>query len=256
MTLVDMCSYYEIISTEIETSPIKIDKSETLIEKAYNIYGDVNSFWLFLFANNTINPFTLPKASKGTLLDEFSGTKTIYARSGSSELYSPEGSILTPFANTGGCAWQFSYVGNFSLTGGFAVSKAYNSFSKRTYLSEPIGLTLSVNDPVISIVSGTTYYQKLSNSGPYYTETIDFQSAITKEIPYSKTSNKETYLLLDSELPLFSKGSPPPYEPTGITQEEISFTDFVEDQSIYINAYVPYSVGYKAFSLIKQKYVV
>lgn len=251
-SIVDLCSYYEINQTEIETTPVKVDNSQTLIEKAYSIYGDVNSFWLFLFSNNTINPFKLTKQSKTTLLDDISNTTTVYARTGQYEIYSPAGSIVAPFAATGGSAWQFSYVGNFSLTGGFALAKAYNTFSKRTYLAEPVGITFSVLDMVNPIIKGETYY---ASEKVYSIETVDSQGIVTKDIKYSSTTDKEVYLSLDSELPVFKKGSGS-YEPTGVTQSEVTFTDFAETQSTYIEAYVPYAVGYKAFNLIKQKYVI
>lgn len=255
-TLVDFTSYYEISESNIQTQNLDVDKSQTLVEAGYSLYKDANSIWLFLLANKTINPFTLTKQSTSAEILDFETTTTIWGSNGSYDMYAPKGSLVTPFTGTAGSPWQFSYVGNFSLTGGFALSKEYNSFSRRTYLKELQGLTLISGSDIQIIAKGATnYYETDISATPYginLTE-VKAQDTITKESSYKQNTIDTTYLLLDSELPILAKGSSP-YEPTGITSAEVSYMDSAELSSITIKAFSPYSVGYKSFNLIEQDY--
>lgn len=256
-TLVDFTSYYEINDLNVETENLTVDKSQTLVEAAYSKYKDVNSLWLFLVANKKINPFTLTKDSSSKEILNYGETTTVHALVGAYDLYTPQGSLLTPYSATGGSAWQFSYVGNFSITGGFVLSKDYNSFSRRTYFAEPQGITLATGAARYqAIVKGDTYYQydlSPSPSGIQLT-TLETQTNVTKNINYKSSQSEQPYLLLDSELPIFKKGSGP-YEPTGITSAS-TFVNSAEVSNTTIKAFSPYSVGYKAFNLIKQNYKV
>lgn len=255
-TLVDFTSYYEMGDSSIPTQNLDVDKSQTLIEAGYSLYKDANSIWLFLLANKTINPFTLTKQSTSAEIADFETTTTIWGSLGSFDMYAPKGSLITPFTGTAGYPWQFSYVGNFSLTGGFAISKEYNSFSRRTYLKELQGITLISGSDIQIITKGmTNYYETDLSASPFgiiLTE-VKTQDSITKESSYKQNLIDTTYLLLDSELPILAKGSSP-YEPTGVTSAEISYVDSAELSSITIKAFNAYSVGYKSFSLIEQNY--
>lgn len=256
-SIVDLCSYYDTSENKIETTKIQVDNTQTLVEKSYQIYGDVNSFWLFLVANKKINPFTLTKQSTTSLLTEDNSIKTIHGSYGGKDIYSTSGSIITPFANTGGSAWQFSYVGNFSLTGGFALVDSFNTFSKRVATKNEFGVTLGFSSSVQPIVKGTTGYYQLDLEGY---NGINITSSETKtdvlnEIIYKKSTNAQAYLLLDSELPLLTKGASP-YTPDGITAQELTFQDKAQLQKTEIDAFVAYSDGYRSFNLITQKYVI
>ena len=55
----DFFTYLDVNRNEIDISTVNIDNKTTLIEAAYVVYTDVNSFWAFVAANQTVNPFDL-----------------------------------------------------------------------------------------------------------------------------------------------------------------------------------------------------
>ena len=260
--IVDFTSFYSVASVNIDKNTINVDKSTTLIERAASIYNDPNSFWLFLVANNSINPFTLTKQSSTSQIENYNISETIVATVSGTEIYSPAGSIITKYSATGGSAWQFSSVGNFSVTGGFALVDTYNPYSKRLIMKDAVGLTLSTDTSLWNIINGTTnYYSEfpdstvpISNQLTYYSLQKDVHDIVT----YTKGATVSAYILLDSEEPPINKslGGTAPYEPAGITSQELSFTDVAEQQSIAIFAFLPYTAGYRSFNLIKQSYTV
>lgn len=261
--IVDLTAFYDINSIIIDKNTINVDKSTTLIEKSFSTYNDPNSFWLFLVANNTINPFTLTKESSTSQIENYNISETIVATVGGTEIYSPAGSIITKYSATGGSAWQFSSVGNFSITGGFALVDTYNPYSKRLTMKEAVGLTLSTDSALWNIINGTTnYYSEfpdsttsVSNQLSYYSLQKDVHSIVT----YAKGATVSPYILLDSEEPAINKalfGSTAAYQPAGITYQELSFTEVAEQQSTAILAFLPYASGYRSFEVIIQSYIV
>jgi hypothetical protein len=260
--IVDFTSFYSVASVNIDKNTINVDKSTTLVEKAASIYNDPNSFWLFLIANNTINPFTLTKQSSTSQIQNYNISETIIATVSGTEIYSPAGSIITKYSATGGSAWQFSSVGNFSITGGFALVDTYNPYSKRLIMKEAVGLTLSANTALWNIINGTTnYYSEFPDSTVGITNQLSYyslQKDVKDIVTYTKGATVSAYILLDSEEPPINKslGGTAAYEPTGITFQELSFTDVAEQQSIAIFAFLPYTAGYRSFNLIKQSYTV
>ena len=260
--IVDFTSFYSVASVNIDKNTINVDKSTTLVEKAASLYNDPNSFWLFLIANNTINPFTLTKQSSTSQIQNYNISETIIATVSGTEIYSPAGSIITKYSATGGSAWQFSSVGNFSITGGFALVDTYNPYSKRLIMKEAVGLTLSADTALWNIINGTTnYYSEFPDSTVGITNQLSYyslQKDVKDIVTYTKGATVSAYILLDSEEPPINKslGGTAAYEPTGITFQELSFTDVAEQQSIAIFAFLPYTAGYRSFNLIKQSYTV
>jgi hypothetical protein len=260
--IVDFTSFYSVASVNIDKNTINVDKSTTLVEKAALLYNDPNSFWLFLIANNTINPFTLTKQSSTSQIQNYNISETIIATVSGTEIYSPAGSIITKYSATGGSAWQFSSVGNFSITGGFALVDTYNPYSKRLIMKEAVGLTLSADTALWNIINGTTnYYSEFSDSTVGITNELSYyslQKNVKDIVTYTKGATVSAYILLDSEEPPINKslGGTAAYEPAGITFQELSFTDVAEQQSIAIFAFLPYTAGYRSFNLIKQSYTV
>jgi hypothetical protein len=57
--IVDMTSYYTVNDSKFVLTELVIDSNDTLIETSKKIYDNIDSFWLFLFANKKINPFDL-----------------------------------------------------------------------------------------------------------------------------------------------------------------------------------------------------
>ena len=254
--VVDISSYYKINPDNIQRNTINVDKSSTLVETASTVYNDTNSFWLFLIANNTINPFTLTKFNSTTQIQDYANSDTIIATYNSVKIYSPAGSIIAKYASTGGSAWQYSSVGNFSLTGGFALVDTYNPYSKRLIMKDPQGITFSTYPNVWNVVNGTTgYYTAGGSTLPVVITNYTIQSETTKQLTYATGETQAPYIDVDSEQPVVA-GPTGGYYPAGTVYDDISYTDSASQQSIAIAAFLPYSSGYQTFKLIKQSYIV
>jgi len=55
----DFFTYLDVEHATIEEGTVTIDNKTTLLEAAYNVYTDSDSFWAIVAANNVINPFFL-----------------------------------------------------------------------------------------------------------------------------------------------------------------------------------------------------
>ena len=256
--IVDLTAFYNVKSINIDKNTINVDKSTTLVEKAHSIYNDPNSFWLFLVANNTINPFTITKESSTSQIENYNVSETIVATFNNSKIYAPSGSIITQYSATGGSAWQFSSVGNFSLTGGFALVDTYNPYSKRLIMKEAQGITLLTQTSLWNVVNGTTYFsqadsvQGITNELSFYS----LQNVVHTKVFYTKGNTVSAYFELDSEDTVLAAGQTSAYQPAGITSQEISFNEFAEQQSTTILAFLPYTSGYRSLEVITQSYIV
>lgn len=256
--IVDLTAFYNVDSIIIDKNTISVDKSTTLIEKAFTIYNDPNSFWLFLVANDTINPFTLTKESSTSQIQNYNVNETIIATYNNNKIYAPSGSIITQYSATGGSAWQFSSVGNFSLTGGFAIVDTYNPYSKRLIMKEAQGITLSTQTQLWNVVNGITYFTQnddikgITNELSYYS----LQNEVHTKVFYTKGSTFPPYIELDTEDVVLPAGQTSAYQPSGITYQEISFTENAEQQSTIILAFLPYTSGYRSLEVITQSYIV
>lgn len=256
--IVDLTAFYNVKSINIDKNTINVDKSTTLVEKAHSIYNDPNSFWLFLVANNTINPFTITKESSTSQIENYNVSETIVATFNNSKIYAPSGSIITQYSATGGSAWQFTSVGNFSLTGGFALVDTYNPYSKRLIMKEAQGITLSTQTSLWNVVNGTTYFSQ-ADSAQGITNELSFyslQNEVHTKVFYTKGNTVSAYLELDSEDTVLPAGQTSAYQPAGITSQEISFNEFAEQQSTTILAFLPYTSGYRSLEVITQSYIV
>lgn len=103
---------------------IEYDDHTTLIEAAFQTYGDPDSFWTFLISNNSINPFLIAQ----TNIENFKKQqeqKLNVALSGSTAGITswvfPAGSIILNYTSNTGASSAFSSVGNFDLNGGFVL---------------------------------------------------------------------------------------------------------------------------------------
>lgn len=150
----DFFSRYEVDNTLAYTQDTIVDDHSTLIELSQHIYADNNSIWLFMLANNYIDPFDLV-AHNVTLFEKYvkNQISTGFSdESGSTtEMLNP-GAIVAPYGATSGNKWEYSYVGNFSLTGPFALVERTNYYTGKMrikdqqitafmFATQPSGLT-------------------------------------------------------------------------------------------------------------------
>lgn len=256
--IVDITSYFTLDDENFEKIKIPVDKSQTLIEASYITYGDVDSFWLFLFANKKINPFTLTKFDSTYQLEKIKNYTALDMTEGSGlDVNTYNGSILIQKTSNSGVTWDYGSTGNFSLTGGFALVDSFNTFSKRVTIKD------TKNSLPIGNNAGYFIINK-SPSGSYsiYDASKNLEildnivlSNATKSIKYESTTTNRITSILESELPVIQKGSGAQYTPqgTGIT---FSTEEDIENQSIDIDIYDSKSINASNIIQVKQNYVV
>ena len=132
-SITNFFSYYKYNFDTLTVQQIDYDSKTTLVEASAQVYQDPNSFWLILLANQTINPFTLfkpnPTLYAGENIDK--NTALIEDISTTVPYYVSAGSLVAPFAATGGNQYDFSSVGNFDLTGDVYIVESQNFYNKR-----------------------------------------------------------------------------------------------------------------------------
>lgn len=120
----DFFTYIDWSSLNVDVFNVEYDDHTTLIEAAYKLYEDPDSFWTFLMSNNTYNPFLIAQANI-TNFKEQEKTKLNVSitntPSGATGIAFPRGSIILNYTSNTGSSAAFSSVGNFDLDGGFVL---------------------------------------------------------------------------------------------------------------------------------------
>ena len=270
--IVDMTTYYQVDDSQFKTKEIDVDNTETLIELGQSIYGDVDSFWLFLLANKSINPFNLLDFSNTSVKETANNLVGLHVQQQSIPDYVDAiltpGSILLPETRVGGSAWNYGSTGNFSLTGGFSVVEQYNNFSKRMITKQPVGFTFALNGYLSALVKGETGYSLYNftrtidgttYTGQIFPSQIVEVTSIVTELDYS-LSDKDIYAKVTSEYPVIKKGSGTPayefIEEAGGATLSIDINTTIETNINKINSYISGTMKYSAFTRIVQNYEV
>ena len=257
-TMVDLCSYFTVNEVNIEKSNFNLDRATTLVEAAYQIYQDVDSFWLLLFANKKINPFTLTN-NNNTLNIQKNNKLTGIAAKNEFSIFDSiflTGSLVVPKTNNTGSAWDYGSTGNFSLTGGFAVVDEFNPFSKRFISKQPVGFTYTETQVITGLVKGFTgKYSQFDPGATAIVENIVGKLSLPEEIIYTTSETKE-FIKVKSEYPYFSKGVDPTYKPSTDTETPINFEEIIDSSLNNIEIYLPATVQYSNFTKVIQQYVV
>jgi hypothetical protein len=192
-TISDFFSYYKFNFDLVSKKEFEFDSKTTLIEAASKLYEDPNSFWLLLLANSWINPFTLLE-DNSTEFNKKNQEKyiTTIGRSGTTGFYMLPGSILLPYAATGGNPYDYSYVGNFDLNGSIFIVEEQDSYTKKVIIKPAVAGMTSYND-----YNPNLQYIDYKSSTGYITSTVDAIVSINSEeylksnklIEYSTVSN-------------------------------------------------------------------
>jgi hypothetical protein len=255
-----MTSYYTINDASFQVADINIDDTETLVEAGKNIYNDLDSFWLFLFANKKINPFTLLEQSNANLEEELAGLTGLgltNQNTGVDAIFTA-GSLIFPTTANSGDTWSYGSTGEFSLTGGFALIDSYNPFSKRAVIKYVEGFTFGNNDVTYKngLVKGKTGYELYPEAPVILTASISEELSIVNEVNYLTELN-QPYVSVKSEYPLVTKSSPgsiPAYEPIGTGANNITIQTQLNTRITQIKAYVPSTIKKSAITKVIQNY--
>lgn len=257
----DFFTYIDPNLANISVSPVTIDTKSTLLEKAYTVYSDINSFWMFVLANKTINPFTLPVPNTTIYIEENevkTSLKITDLPTGATAFTFPKGSIIAPYVlNTGG-SYSYKSVGNFDLNGPLSIIESVHYYKDTMIIKDQRGATYSFilqdgltgsNIVIISPTSGGTYtIQKQF----YPTNT----KSATKEVVKVELSEegKIEELVSSSKTKTSSTKSTTTTTTTSSTPIDVTEVQVVEQQSKNINAYLPEQIGVLKGLYVTTKY--
>jgi hypothetical protein len=257
----DFFTYIDPNLANISVSPVTIDTKSTLLEKAYTVYSDINSFWMFVLANKTINPFTLPVPNTTIYIEENEVKTTLKitdSPTGATAFTFPKGSIIAPYVlNTGG-SYSYKSVGNFDLNGPLSIIESVHYYKDTMIIKDQRGATYSFilqdgltgsNIVIISPTSGGTYtIQK-----QFYPTN---SKSATKEVVKVELSEegKIEELVSSRKTKTSSTKSTTTTTTTSSTPIDVTEVQVVEQQSKNINAYLPEQIGVLKGLYVTTKY--
>lgn len=256
--VVDLSSYFTIDNKNLDTTTITTSKATTLVELAGSIYSDTDRFWLFLLANEKINPFTLTKQDDTVLQDEYASNLSINITNISNDVIIPAGSIIYPAISNSGNSYSFGFTGEFSLTGGFGLVQSFNPFTKIATVLDPYsGATFTENNYTSILINGDTGYYYYSDPSGLTANRINYVQSQKNEIAYIKFKDGSGAAITDTLLdgvPIVEKGGSS-FIPSGSSAAySYSVASSIENREI--NYYLPYSVGYLNLTKVIQNYSV
>lgn len=258
----DFFTYLDNSNVAIDKSNIEIDSKTTLLEASYSVYNDPNSFWLFLAANNTVNPFTLLATNANIFITENEGKINlglVNNPAGSTGLAFPVGSIIVPYVGNTGDSAAYSSIGNFSLDGPLTLIEDTSYYQRQMIIKDqkggtfisPNGLTGSSIVVITPIEGGTYSIQKLLYpSNPK--KAID----TTVKVELTTEGFIEEYSYSDKYTPSKTKSAPAAsLDFSGSTAStQITALESVELSSKNIPAYVQSQIGLLKSLFVAAKY--
>ena len=260
----DFFTYLDVERTTIEEGTITIDNKTTLLEAAYTVYTDSDSFWAIVAANNVINPFFLleDNASIYSKNNEEKINMTLFPTAGATTggVAFPVGSIVLPYIGNTGPAYNYGSTGNFKLNGPFALIEETSFYDGSMVIGPQRGGTgpfIRVNATqdlvaVIQLNSDGSY----SSAGNYYTS--DKTSYLNKTISVSTPQDakiiykqpKSSNITIDEELEMVTPGDPSLLA----IETTVSVKQYIDTVSKTVQAYVPSQLGLVQSSFITTKY--
>lgn len=246
----DFFTYVDVNQTKIDSSPLSVDSKITLLELAHTIYKDVNSFWMFLLANNAINPFVLLSINNALFKEEFEPKTSLELSkniAGTTSYVFPPGSIIAPYVQNTGGSYSYSSVGNFDLNGPFSIIESVSYHNKTMVIKDQRGATYefisqdgTTGSPIVIISPGTgdnytiekQYYPIKTKSAINETVKVEVSAEGYIEDSISPVSYKKTSSTKEKE---FSYKTPITLPSTELTQ--ITALKLVELENKSINCY-------------------
>lgn len=262
----DMTSYFTVNDSQFITTDLTIDNTDTLIEASKKIYDDIDSFWLFLFANKKINPFDLLEPNSSLVqstISELTGLQLLEYNTSEDAIFT-NGSLIFPKTENTGSSWEYGSTGEFDLDGGFALIDSYNPFSKRAVVKYIEGFTLAnanAMGPLKGLVSKPTGYSWYDKEAEINEITPALVVADAIKYDFSSVAESlttaESLIEVKSEYPLNKKVSgQAPYEPVGTGGVSISIQQTLQTRIPSIKAYLIGSLRDASFNKVIQNYQV
>lgn len=264
-TISDFFTYLDPNLGIIDESPLTVDSKTTLLEAAYSTYGDLNSFWMFVSANETVNPFTLLATNTTIFLTQNQAKTSLELSqdiSGTTSFTFPKGSLIAPYISNTGGSYSYSSVGNFNLNGPLSIIESVSYFKGTMIIKDQKGATYSfINQDgatgsqvvIIYPTPGGTYaIQKPLY--PYNTKSA-VKEVVELDVIEAGTI-EEFYGDLVSPTKGKTKSSSTPATPVigGTGTVQISAIKALELQSKNITAYLPEQTGILKSLFVTAKY--
>jgi hypothetical protein len=261
-TISDFFTYLDVDKAQIEEASINIDDKTTLVEAAYKVYSDSNSFWAFVAANNVINPFDLT-APNSSLYTKTVGNKVNFVLFNTPTAVTggvafPVGSIVVPYAGNSGACYQYGVTGNFDLTGPLAVIEESSFYDGNMVIGQQTGGTgdfIVVGNPseqvtVIKHNDDDSY----TWMGSYYTKNKKYATDKVVSLVQNK-DGKTIYREIIASNPTIDDLLPFSTPIDGITTP-VQYTSLqvVDKRTKDIQAYVPNQLGLIQASFVTTKY--
>lgn len=256
----DFFTYLDVEAAGVEEGSFTVDNKTTLVEAAATIYQDPNSFWAFVAANNTINPFDLLE-DNATDFAEIEQNKISFilfpnANDVTGGSAFPAGSLIFPYTSNTGACYLYGYTGNYDINGPYAIIQSSSYYDG--YVT--IGSQYNTAVPFINVGTGAEQVVVVQkNSGGTYSWSGVFYATNKKpasnKIEYITNPNdaKVVYreattanITIDELLP----------ESTPIAGATVATTvqQNIDTISKNIQAYVPSELGFIQASFVTTKY--
>lgn len=258
-------TYIDVSNASIKSTTIDIDSKTTLLEAANSVYQDVNSFWMFVLANNTVNPFILLSTDPSLFTKENEAKTNLQLTadlSGTTAFIFPQGSLILPYVSNTGSSYSYSSVGNFDLNGPLSlIEHAYYS-NDTMIIKDQRGATYSfilqdgaTGSPVVIIspTPGGTYsiqkqfYPTKTKSAIKEVITLEVaEVGYIEELVTPSTSPKEKIKSSSKTTPVVLSGS---------TATETTALSAIQQESKNINAYLFEETGVLRGLFVTTKYL-
>ena len=267
----DFFTYLDVDRNNITITAANVDDKTTLVEAAYRVYNDVNSFWAFVAANQTINPFEL-LAPNSTLYSQSNVDKInllLFPTAGvtvGASSFAP-GSIIMPYVGNTGASYQLGVTGNYDVNGPFTIVEATSFYDGNMIIGPQYNSTfISVTGTAehVTVIqknldgtytwAGTFYTGNKKYSGNRIIQIIQNTQAQTiyRE---TTTGNRTIDYVQPQAVPAPDDENQTPV-PSNTPAPTLTYTvqQTVNNVPKQIQAYVPSQLGFVQSSFVTTKY--
>lgn len=260
----DFFTYIDSSKLDSPDSSITFDDKSTLIEASFQVYEDPNSFWIFVLANNSFNPFLINPINTEIAKKELAPKLNIVLSgdtAGTTAYVFPKGSIiLSQTANSGNSA-SYSSVGNFDLNGAFTIVDEDFYYSDSMFVKEQKEGTIFTSG-----ITGSSYVVIYPGTGGNYEiqkNLINTTTQAASSKPIYSFNPKTGKVVLELKLTggagtkgEIDKGVEEPKSEGDLeTTTEVTLDSLISETPKIIKAYPIDSIGLLKSSFITANYI-
>lgn len=261
-SIANFFTYLDVAATQVQEAPVTLDDKTTLIEASSMVYGDPNSLWAFVAANNTVNPFKLLSTNSYIFSENSADKINLILLPGATAVTGgtafPVGSIILPYEGNTGATFLLGSTGNFNINGPFAIIEQSSFYDGNMVIGAQQNTTQ--NFIVVGATSErvTVIARSLTGgyswAGSYYTGNKKKYS--NKVVAQTLVKDAKTiYKELISSNPTIDDYLPSPPPVLGTTAYvSTTASEQVDNADNQIQAYIPSQLGTIQASFVTAKY--